>query len=77
MDQQKRRLVIYFDVSSTVLMQDRTQPLELTVKPRQLNKILAAQCWGTCEVKEDTRVWKLAHNSIAFVRPQPELISYT
>lgn len=39
-------------------------------------KVLASQCWGTVEEKEGNSVWKLAHNTISFTKPDPELVSY-
>ena len=73
-----RRLFLYFDVNMTVLMSDNSQgqSVELTVNATQLKKIIAGQCWGTCEETESARTWKLAHDLLSRETPDPSLISY-
>ena len=73
-----RRLFLHFDVNMTVLMSDNSQgqSVELTVRPTQLKKIIAGQCWGTYEETESSRIWKLAHDRLSLERPDPALISY-
>ncbi|OMJ90965.1 hypothetical protein SteCoe_6530 [Stentor coeruleus] len=73
METSKRKLVIHMDMNLTCIMQDvaNQYTIEITI-----SKILASQCWGNIIYKDSVPSWKLAHPTISFLQPAPELTSY-
>ena len=68
-----RKLILHFDLNGTILMQDSAAetPLE-----QMLCEILATHAWGTVLEKEETKVWKLGHDTLSLLCPAEGLISY-